>query len=59
MKNLKLKAASTEVKCSACDGTGYPAAAQPTTPGRKIFPPACKRCFGKGRVSAANDGGRG
>jgi DnaJ-class molecular chaperone len=53
MKNLKLKAASTEVKCSACDGTGHTAVAQPAKPGRRIFPPACKRCLGKGRVTPA------
>ena len=51
MKNLKSKAALAEVKCSACDGTGHPAAAQPAKPGRRIFLPACKRCLGKGRVT--------
>jgi hypothetical protein len=28
MKNLKSSEASTEVKCSACNGTGFPAVAQ-------------------------------
>jgi hypothetical protein len=39
MSKLKSAAISTEVKCSACDGTGYPAVAQPTQPGRRIYPP--------------------
>jgi DnaJ-class molecular chaperone len=53
MKNLKSKTASAEVKCSACDGTGRPAVEQPAKPGRRIFPPACKQCHGKGRVTLA------
>jgi DnaJ-class molecular chaperone len=51
MKNLKSSEASTEVKCSACNGTGFPAVAQPAQPGRKIYPPPCKLCFGKGRMA--------
>ena len=53
MKNLKPKALSTEVKCPACDGMGIPAVAQPANPVRKIFPPPCKQCLGKGRITAA------
>ena len=53
MKSLKPKAASTEIRCPACDGTGFPAVAQPAKAGRKIFPPACKQCWGKGRVTQA------
>jgi DnaJ-class molecular chaperone len=52
MKNLK-KAASTEIKCPACGGTGFPTVTQPAKPGRKIFPPACKQCLGKGRITPA------
>jgi DnaJ-class molecular chaperone len=51
MKHSKPKTGSAEVKCPACDGTGFPAVAQPAKPGRKIFPPACKQCLGKGRVT--------
>jgi hypothetical protein len=36
MKNSKPKVASTEINCSACDGTGFPAVAQPKQPGRKM-----------------------
>jgi DnaJ-class molecular chaperone len=53
MKKLKSKAAPAEVKCSACDGTGFQALAQPAQPGRKIYPPPCKRCLGKGRIRSA------
>jgi hypothetical protein len=53
MNKLKSEVASTEVKCSACDGTGCPRVAQPAQPGRKIYPPPCKRCLGKGRVRSA------
>jgi DnaJ-class molecular chaperone len=53
MKNLKSEEVSTEVKCSACDGTGFPMVRQPAQPGRKIYPPPCKWCFGKGRVKSA------
>jgi DnaJ-class molecular chaperone len=53
MSKLKSAAISTEVKCSACDGTGYPAVAQPKQPGRRIYPPPCKLCSGKGRIYIA------
>jgi DnaJ-class molecular chaperone len=53
MKNLKSDDASTEVKCSGCDGTGFPRVAQPAKPGRKVYPPPCKWCLGKGRVRSA------
>jgi DnaJ-class molecular chaperone len=53
MKNLKPEALSTEVKCPACDGTGIPTVAQPANPVRKIYPPRCKQCLGKGRITPA------
>jgi DnaJ-class molecular chaperone len=40
-----------EEKCPACNGTGFPAVKQPT-PGRRIYPPPCKACGGKGRMTA-------
>jgi DnaJ-class molecular chaperone len=40
----------TEAICPACEGTGFPKVKQPGQPGRKIYPAACKRCFGKGRI---------
>jgi DnaJ-class molecular chaperone len=53
MSKLKRSKLSTEMKCSACDGTGYPAVAQPKHPGRRIYPPPCKLCSGKGRTVSA------
>jgi DnaJ-class molecular chaperone len=53
MKNLKATASSTEINCPACEGTGFPAVPQPAKPSRRIFPPACKQCLGKGRVNSA------
>ena len=53
MKRLKPRDAPAEVKCSACDGTGFQRVAQPAQPGRKIYPPSCKWCLGKGRVRSA------
>jgi DnaJ-class molecular chaperone len=53
MKSAKSEDPSTELKCSACDGTGFPKVAQPAQPGRKIYPPACRWCLGKGRVRSA------
>lgn len=49
MKKYNPKEAGTEVDCPACEGTGYPAVAQPK-PGRRIFPGRCKQCLGKGRI---------
>jgi hypothetical protein len=53
MKNLTSKAESTEVKCTARGGTGFPPVAHPAQAGRKIYPPPCKQCFGKGRINSA------
>jgi DnaJ-class molecular chaperone len=48
----KLKEAVAEVKCPACNGTGFPAVAQ-LKPWRKIYPAPCKECAGKGRIAIA------
>jgi DnaJ-class molecular chaperone len=47
----KPAAKPTEHKCPACNGTGFPAVAQPVRPGRKIYPVRCKKCAGKGRIT--------
>ena len=45
----------TEVKCRACNGTGFLAVIQPAQPGRRIYPPSCRKCASKGRtIEAAN-----
>ena len=40
----------TEIKCPACNGTGFPTNIRSIQPGRKIYPAQCKECFGKGRI---------
>jgi DnaJ-class molecular chaperone len=52
MKKLKAEDELHEVKCPACDGTGFPTVTQPK-PGRKIYPAPCKECAGKGRIALA------
>lgn len=52
MKRHRLKKIQTELICPACQGTGFPPVAQPTLPGRKLYPAPCERCLGKGRISA-------
>jgi DnaJ-class molecular chaperone len=47
-------AKSPEHKCPVCKGTGFPPVKQPKEPGRRIYPPRCKRCDGKGRVEVTN-----
>lgn len=44
-----------ERHCPACDGRGVPAVKQPSLPGRKIYPPQCKKCGGKGRIPKIDD----
>ncbi|MEA2911114.1 MAG: hypothetical protein QOJ15_3195 [Bradyrhizobium sp.] len=39
-----------EGECPSCDGTGFARVEQPVQPGRKMYPPRCKQCSGKGRV---------
>jgi DnaJ-class molecular chaperone len=41
----------TELKCPACNGTGFPAVVKAVPAGRKIYPAPCKECRGKGRIS--------
>jgi DnaJ-class molecular chaperone len=43
-----------ERKCDACNGTGFLEAKQPAKPGRKIYPPRCPKCAGKGRLAEPN-----
>jgi DnaJ-class molecular chaperone len=50
----KLPAKPAERKCPECNGTGFAAVRQPLQPGRKIYPPRCAECGGKGRIKAAN-----
>jgi len=43
-----------EQRCSACDGTGFPAVKQPAQPWRRIYTARCKVCAGKGRIRKAD-----
>ena len=52
MKKPKREDVVTEIKCRACEGTGLAKVTQPVQQGRKIYPPACKECSGKGRTEA-------
>jgi DnaJ-class molecular chaperone len=57
MKEMRMKrprAKPSEQECAACNGTGFAVVMQPVQPGRKIYPPRCEDCGGKGRVEAAN-----
>jgi DnaJ-class molecular chaperone len=47
-----IKSNPNEEKCPACNGTGFPTVKQPD-PGRRIYPPPCKTCGGKGRMTEA------
>jgi DnaJ-class molecular chaperone len=52
MKKSNPKEVVAEIKCPACEGTGLAKVTQPVQPGRKIYPPPCKECAGKGRIEA-------
>jgi hypothetical protein len=50
---MKLAPKISEHKCSACNGTRFPAIKQPAQPSRKIYPVKCKARAGKGRITDA------
>jgi hypothetical protein len=52
MKRSKAEDALQEIKCPACDGTGFPKVKQAVEPGRRIFPAPCRECGGKGRIAS-------
>ena len=43
-----------EKRCPACDGSGVLATIQPVQPGRRIYPPPCGECDGRGRIPKAD-----
>jgi hypothetical protein len=49
-----IKSDVNEKICPACNGTGVEQVKQPAA-GRRIFPPKCKMCTGKGRVRATTN----
>jgi DnaJ-class molecular chaperone len=40
-----------EKLCAACNGTGHVDVAKSAKPTVRIYPPQCKECLGKGRVT--------
>jgi DnaJ-class molecular chaperone len=44
-----------DIKCDACKGTGFQVVEQPPEPTKRVYPPPCKVCGGKGRVKKADD----
>lgn len=44
-----VKGSRAEIKCDACDGSGWLPVREPE-PGRKIYPGRCTKCAGKGRI---------
>jgi DnaJ-class molecular chaperone len=42
-----------EIKCDARNGTGFQVVMHPVQPGKKIYPPPCKKCVGKGGMKKA------
>ena len=54
MKKSKSKKVLPEVKCTACNGTGFPKAKQPAEPGHRFYPAPCEKCAGKGRLTRHN-----
>jgi DnaJ-class molecular chaperone len=39
-----------EELCSACGGTGLAKVRQQAKPGRRVYPPKCTKCGGRGRI---------
>jgi DnaJ-class molecular chaperone len=49
MAMSKRLAAGEEV-CSACGGTGLAKVRQQAKPGKRVYPPKCAKCGGRGRI---------
>jgi DnaJ-class molecular chaperone len=43
--------AIVEERCLACKGTGVQEVVKQPASGRRIYPPRCTRCEGKGRIT--------
>jgi DnaJ-class molecular chaperone len=58
VKGFRMKtrvANPTEQRCPACNGSGVLAVIQLVQPGRRIYPPPCGECDGKGRIPKAEE----
>jgi DnaJ-class molecular chaperone len=50
MAMSKRLAAGEEI-CTACGGTGLAKVRQQAKPGRRVYPPKCSKCGGRGRIT--------
>jgi DnaJ-class molecular chaperone len=53
MKRTKLGV--VEEQCPSCNGTGVIRPVKQPAPGRRIYPPRCTQCEGKGRITKSTD----
>ncbi len=47
---MSKRLAPGEELCSACGGTGVAKVRQQPKPGRRVYPPKCGKCGGRGRI---------
>lgn len=47
-----------EELCPSCAGTGLAKVRQAAKPGRRVYPPKCAKCGGKGRITKPAGKGR-
>jgi DnaJ-class molecular chaperone len=50
---MSKRLAAGEELCSACGGTGLVKVRQQAKPGRRVYPPKCAKCGGRGRIVKA------
>jgi DnaJ-class molecular chaperone len=48
MKSIKSDV--VEEICPACNGTGFLLVLRQPAPGKRIYPPRCAKCEGKGKI---------
>jgi DnaJ-class molecular chaperone len=53
---MSKRVAFGEALCPACAGTGLAKVKQAIKPGRRVYPPKCVKCDGKGRVTKLRAG---
>jgi DnaJ-class molecular chaperone len=46
-----IKSDVVEENCPACNGTGFLPVVKQPAPGKRIYPPRCTKCDGKGKVA--------
>ena len=46
-----IKSDIVEEICPACNGTGFLPVIKQPAPGKRIYPPRCTKCSGKGRIT--------